>query len=774
MMAFRALRLLLPIFALLGLTVWQADVRTDIGDFFFAKRAGDSGFLAGQLQSEQMARQYLLHFSSIEDDAQVEPAFAEHLHQAISNLVGTRRVWRAGSADYDLLSLLEFYADHAIGLHSLQPRQAFASLTSNEGLDRQAQLIKEALLGPDPMLIKSLLERDPMLLVLHWASRLDAVTSDRATRSSGVSLFVEVQGSGLDTVSQEIYQRALAVAFDEVNQTHGGHYRMESTGVPVFATAIKQQVSSDIRRISTLSSITIGMLFLFVFRSLLGLFSAALLLATTVCCAILTTQLVFGYVHGLTLAIGITLIGVCVDYFIHGMVHMGAPSSDTRTAAIRRIWPSLLLGGATTFIGYTALSMSGFPGLQQIAVFAASGILVALLMTRYLLPVLMDQWELNLQPRWRAEKLLNALSRPRLLRYTVVAAMACFAIGLGSLQWSSDIAELAPSIQTLKDADRELRAKQASMEPGRFVLVEAEGMEQALVTTERAQSALSELVSSGELTLSSAVFPLLASAALQNENQRYWNQALGEGLQVRWRQALERAGLASELFPPLRSAASEVLKPGDLSELPIWPLLSRQFTSTPDRELIAIWLGQHDPAAVGKTIARVEGARYFSQKDSIGELARDYRETALVMLLGGALTISVMLVWRFRSLKRGLKVLIPATLALLVVLGGWGLVQPELTFMHLIGLLLTTAVCVDYGIFFLANQARNRVLTYQAILVSGLTTSVSFACLGAAANPALHALAWTVAPGVLLGLLLCPVVFAHETRTLGKTVTPTP
>ncbi len=769
MKVYRSLRLLLPMLVLMGIAVWQADIRTDIGDFFFAKGANDSGFLAGQLQSEQLARQYLLYFSAIEDDAKVEPALGEQLHRAISSLAGVRRVWRADAADYELESLLAFYAEHAVGLYSLRPQQAFESLTDDKGLDRQAQSIKEALLGPDPALIKTLLQRDPVLLILPWAARLDALTLNTMPRSQGISLFVEVQGSGLDTVVQEQFQHALSQTFDEINRQYGGRYRMQSTGVPVFATAIKEQIASDITRISALSSIAIGVLFLVVFRSLLSLAGTALLLAFTVCCAILATQVAFGYVHGLALAIGITLAGVCIDYFIHGMVHMGAPSTGTRSAAVRRIWPALMLGGASTFIGYTALSLSGFPGLQQIAVFAAVGILVALLLTRYCLPFLLDQWDLDLRPRWRVDKLLGVLSRPRLLPIAAVAALACFAIGLGSLQWSRDVAELAPSIQTLKDTDGELRSKLAGMEPGRFVLVEADTMDQALVLAERVQAALSELVSTGELTRFSPVFPLLASAATQRENQHHWNQALSQDLQVRWRQALERAGLASQAFPLLRPATDEVLEPGALTELPIWPLLSRQLMSTTERELIAIWLGRHDPATVRSAIDPVEGARYFSQRDSIGHLATSYRETALVLLFCGGLLIAAMLVWRFRSFKNGLKAVVPAVLAMLVVLGGWGMTKPELSFMHLIGLLLTTAVCVDHGIFFLANQARDKVLTYQAIVVSGLTTSVSFACLGAADNPALHALAWTVAPGVLLGFLLCPVVFANETRMANKT-----
>jgi hypothetical protein len=45
--------------------------------------------------------------------------------------------------------------------------------------------------------------------------------------------------------------------------------------------------------------------------------------------AILVTNLVFGSVHGMTIAIGSTLIGICIDYPIHAIVHaQGLPQAQ--------------------------------------------------------------------------------------------------------------------------------------------------------------------------------------------------------------------------------------------------------------------------------------------------------------------------------------------------------------------------------------------------------------------------------------------------------------
>jgi len=53
-------------------------------------------------------------------------------------------------------------------------------------------------------------------------------------------------------------------------------------------------------------------------------------------------------------------------------------------------------------------------------------------------------------------------------------------------------------------------------------------------------------------------------------------------------------------------------------------------------------------------------------------------------------------------------------------------------------------------------------ITYQAIVVSALTTILAFSCLGLAENPALQTLAWTIAPGVFLGFFLCPLLILPQ------------
>ena len=158
------------------------------------------------------------------------------------------------------------------------------------------------------------------------------------------------------------------------------------TGVPIFAAATQNMIEADVQFIGICSTVVLGILFFWIFRSISVFFWVSCLLMFMITLSVLVKDLIFGSIHGLAMAVGGTLAGICVDYPIHALVHAQAVDQHQRIKAIISIWPGMLLGGLTTLIGFLALGFSGYPGFQQVAVFASTGITVALLLTRYVLP----------------------------------------------------------------------------------------------------------------------------------------------------------------------------------------------------------------------------------------------------------------------------------------------------------------------------------------------------------------------------------------------------
>lgn len=743
---------------LVVLALWTTQLRTNIGDFFFPGNSTDSGFLAGQIQSEEFSRRYLISIKHTGIASSTAADFTGKLIQQLRQTAGVKRVWRTQINNTDMERLLDSYRGQHIHLFSLHPEQDFPALFRPEGLAAQARTIKEALLGPDPMFAKSIMENDPMLLTFNWLRKIDRqfTLSDKA--EGYTSFFLETESPGLNTVAQADIQKQLQDIFARIKTAYDPGFAIEYTGVPVYAVQIRNQSVKDISRISTLSMAAVTLLSLLVFRSLRALLCTALVLTATVAVAVLITQQVFGHIHGLTLALGTTLVGVCIDYFIHSMVHAGDRTGMQRIRAIQQIWPTLMTGGATTIIGYISLSISGFPGLQQIAVFTGSGIITALLLSRFVLPELMAWLNLTITPAINLKGILSTALQTG-LRYTVFVLIAAIAIiGIPRIHWGNDLNMMTPEIEKLKVKDMAIRSRMASLQPGRFILIEENSTEQALQTSEQLLPKLKKLQQQGDLSNFFPPYPWIASVQLQSRNQQAWDSGLTTQVLQHWETALNQAGLNAAALPPLKTTPAPFLELDQVRDSPAWQLISRQFMLQPDKTTLAIWLGKHNPEAIRSVLATMPKVRYFSQKDNIEQLAAAYRNKAQTMLIAGMLVIFTILLIRYRSPRSALRALLPAALALLALLGAWGLSGSPMGMLHLIGLLLTAAVCVDYGIFFMENRSDNTARTFQAITVSALTTSVAFACLGAAENPALHALAWTVAPGVLAGFLLCPLV----------------
>lgn len=739
-------------------------VRTDISDFFFSAGtpgSGDSGFRLGQMQTGELARRYLISVAHPGVDDVTVREFMTTLQRALSDSTQVQRVWSEPFSHSDIQQLVQLYAPYQLQLLSLHPEQDINQLFSPETMAAQADRIKEALLGPEPALTKSLLAEDPMLLTLAWFRRIEQAYKQPDSYPAYSTFFLETVHTGLDTTAQQTFQQTLVARFDDLNTQYAQRFTLEYTGVPVFAVAIREQVTRDITRVSTLSIAIVILLAWLVFRSARALLCISIVLITTASIAALTTQWVYGYLHGLTLALGTTLIGICIDYFIHSIVHAGDATGTRRVDVIRRIWPALLIGGATTLIGYTALSFSGFPGLQQVALFTGSGIIAALLITRFFLPDLMALFQVRVTPAINLSWLLGHASGAR-YRYLLIAiAGGCLLAGGLRIHWSNDMGLLAPSLQQLVTNDQRIRARLSSMEPGRFILITGDSMETVLQDVEAVQRQLDTLQQQGTLDTYYPLFPWVASAQLQERNRQVWNDALNTTIRERWTKTLADHGFNATAFPPLGAASGPLLDPDEALQSSILAPLRTQLQQDDTGTTAVIWLGSHQPEALRDVLQAIPNARYFSQKDNIRQLAGKYRDKAQHMLLFGLLAILALLVMRYRSVTVALRVLAPATLSVMLLLGLWGLSGAPMSMLHLIGLLLTAAVCVDYGVFFLENRGADRERTYQAITVSAVTTAAAFASLGVAENPALHALAWTVSPGVLAGFLMCPVMLGN-------------
>ncbi len=753
--------LLPPVLAII--VALSVEFKTDLSAFIIAGDNAEELLLASEMQSGALSRRYLISVGS-STGTPVTGAFMQALQDRLKTVDGVVEVWSPEQHNQSMQATQTLYRDYGSALYSLTPEQALAEIFTPQGLTQRAEFLKQALLSAQGETVKSIALHDPLLLTLTGFRAVGAQMQQTAhTDTQYRNLILETAMAGLDAPQQSRIQLEINSAFKALMQGSSESWQLEMTGVPVFAAATQQLIQGDITQVSILSSIGLMALFLLLFGSFGALVQVFTLLIIVILSAILTTAWVFGYVHGMTVAIGSTLIGICIDYPIHAVAHAQTVRDEDKTAAIVKIWPSMLLGGVTTLVGYAALGASGYPGFQQIAVYAGAGIVVALLLTRFLLPGLITggscrQLKVPLVLLWAT---FCARFRPWLLA-VLLALLGASLFGLQSLRWLEDMQDLTPELDYLKENDKRIRSRMVSIEPGRFVLITGKDLEAALQKTEQIYPVLERLKRQGDLADYFGLYPWLLSAQQQLRNQELLQDYLtGENRQL-WQEALRQQGLSVKRLGHLDYPKQEPLTLAQVFATPVKRLIDSRIIRTEQQTVVMIWLAEHEPEALRAAFDKNEDVRYFSQRDLLNDMTRGYTDRARTLLAVGLVVIVLLLFGRYKNLVKTLQTLLPAVLAALLILGIWSLGSAAVSFLHLVGFLLVVAICADYGIFYQENRGGDINLTYQAMAASMLTSALAFGCLCIADSTALRILGGVVVAGVLLGFLFCPLIIKHE------------
>lgn len=751
--------LLPPLLALC--TVIAVDFKTDLSAFIIAGDNAEEILLASEMQSGTLSRRYLISIGSTDQSA-VSKKFTQRFLSQLKAIEGITDVWLPGQQNQISNTMQSLYSRYAASVYSINPKQDLESLFTQQGLKQRAELLKKLLLSPQGAMFKQIALKDPLLLTLNSFQSIAGQAQQVLNKDSYYqNLVLETAFAGLDAAQQSRIQAAITLRFKTLNQHD--LYQLEMTGVPVFAVATQTLIQGDITKVSVLSTVALVILFLLIFRSLRVSFQVFTLLAIVILSAILSTYLVFGFVHGMTVAIGSTLVGICIDYPIHAVAHaQAADNRANRVAVIAKIWPSMLLGGITTMIGYIALGASGYPGFQQVAVYAATGILVSLLLTRFVFPGLLtsNSHPLNI-PLISHWAVFCQRFRPWLIALLLIA-LGTSMLGLKSLHWMTDMQQLTPELDYLKQKDKRIRARMTSIEPGRFVLITGKTIELALQKSEAVYPVLEQLKLKGQLTDYFGLYPWLLSAQQQQHNQSVLKTYLTAEHQTLWQNALKQYDLSTKRLGDLVYAENEPLLLDQVLNTPVKKIIDSRIVKGKHQAIIMIWLGEHQPVAVQKAINVIDSAQYFSQRDMLNNMTKDYTDRAQILLSIGMAVIILLLIIRYKSLFKAIQTLLPAVISAFLILAVWSFTGVAISFLHLVGFLLVVAICVDYGIFYQENRGGNVSLTYQAMAASMLTSALAFGSLITAESASLRILASVVAVGVFLGFTLCPLIIKSK------------
>lgn len=226
--------------------------------------------------------------------------------------------------------------------------------------------------------------------------------SNKDTQGNSVAIVMaQGVGSAFNPKAQELQLARLEEAISQMQQSL--EPKQEVTvikgGALFHAAAATTQAKREVSSLGLASLIGVILLVWLAFRSMMPLTIAALTIATSLLFALSATLWIFTQVHLLTLVFGTSLIGIAIDYSFHfyceRLQSQKAVSGTatqttgiTATDAVARVFPAASLALLTTVIAYLAIGLTPFPGMQQVAVFCAAGLLGAYLTLIFAYPKL--------------------------------------------------------------------------------------------------------------------------------------------------------------------------------------------------------------------------------------------------------------------------------------------------------------------------------------------------------------------------------------------------
>jgi predicted exporter len=756
-----ALGVWLLILAACILVVMRTPIRTDMGTFLPRSSSMAQQALTDQASHGAPSHLMLLLLEGAKPSVLAQlservaerlrdvPAFVEVLNGDENGFVSTRDfVWRNR---------------YLLSENSAPDRFTVAGL--------QAALIDDLTLLGSPLgpVIQESLPSDPTGAMLALLSRFQRQqgpgTRDGVWFSpdgSGALLLVHTRAAGFEIDAQkrnlELVNAAFTQARTDLTGVQGARLRI--TGPGVFAVHIQQRTKYDATRLSLLATAVAASLLAFAYRSPTVLVLGLLPVASGVLAAIATVSLAFGFVHGITLGFGVTLIGESVDYAIY--LFTQATLGESVQRALSRIWPTLRLGALTSIVGFCAMLFSSFTGFAQLGLFSIVGLIAAACVTRFVLPHLTPRDFYAVGADRLAVPMLAVIRHRARISALVALVMLAAAAALAAHHaafWDENLADLSPvpaADQTLYDVLQQDLGVPAS---GYAAVFRASGEQPALEESEKLEAMLSPLVAAQQLGSFEVPSAILPSAQSQRARQTALPDA--QSLRARFDEASAGLPFRTETFEPFFHDIAAAKTAPLLTRSTLPPALALRVDSTlidsPDGWTVVAPLTRvADPTSVAAALAtaRLPGLTFVDLSHESDSLLHTFQYEAVMLASIGGLAILALLSAVLRATRRVVAVVAPLVSSVVVTAALLTLGDGTLTIFMVVGFLLIVAVGSNYCLFFECSTQDAAVLhrSVASVVLANLCTVSAYGLMSLSSIPVLHDIGMTVAVGAFLSM----------------------
>lgn len=578
-------------------------------------------------------------------------------------------------------------------------------------------------------------------------------------------LLIHSRAPGFDLDGQQRAQGLIRAAFARARGeiSGGGSARLRMTGPGVFAVHTRNITRTDVIHLSLLASAGAITLLASVYRSPLVLLLGILPVATGALVAAAAVSLAFGFVHGITLGFGVTLIGESLDYAIYLFTQTAGGGAE---ATLTRIWPTLRLGALTSMAGFAAMVFSDFTGFAQLGLFSLTGLLASAGVTRFILPGLVPaRFSAASGLAWPVRQITRFRRGLRVVLVLVLAgAGIALALHRGGL-WDRNLNDLSPIPAADARLDTTLRQDMGLSNIRYFAVLRAANVQQALRRSETLAGLLRPLVAAGQL----GGFDVPSTILPPRSTQAARRAALPEPAVLKQRLTAAMAGLPFKpgAFAPFLQDAAQAKAGGLIGRQDLPPPLRLKLDSMLAQAaggwvVMAPLHGVSDAQAVAAALkaAHLPWLGFVDLNAESASLLGRFQQEAVTLALVGSSAILLLLLAGLRSVGRVVTVAAPLACAVLITLAVLTLNGGHISIFMVVGLLLIVAVGSNYCLFFERAEPDPVLRRHEvaSVVLANLCTVSAYGLMALSRIPVLHDIGMTVALGTFLSLIIAALL----------------
>ncbi|WP_083021842.1 MMPL family transporter [Enterobacter cloacae] len=558
----------------------------------------------------------------------------------------------------------------------------------------------------------------------------------------------ELAGSSFDM--QQTHRLVTTLnALQATLKTHYPQAQLLSRGTVFYSDYASQQAKRDISTLGVATLLGVFLLIVATFRSLRPLLLCAISIAIGALAGTVATLLFFGELHLMTLVMSMSIIGISADYTLYylteRLVHGGENSPWQSLAKVRY---ALLLALLTTVVAYLIMMLAPFPGIRQMALFAAVGLSASCLTVIFWHPWLCRGMPVRPVPASRAmSRWLAAWRRKKTLAVGLPVTLALLsAAGISTLTVDDDIAQLQALPKTILAQEKTITALTGQRVDQKWFVVYGASAQQTLERLEAFTPALAQAQKAGELA-SWRTLPL-NSMKRQKSDLALLHHAAPAVTNV-----LHSAGLnavSPNLTPMPVSAEAWLASPASEG----WRLLWLTLPDGQSGVLVPVD-GVKNSAALSERAAQHEGVVWVDRKARFDSLFALYR-TLLTGLLCVALAVIACGAMLRLGWRQGLISLVPSVLSLSCGLAALAIAGHSVNLFSLLALVLVLGIGINYTLFF-SNPRGTPLTSMLAITLAMMTTLLTLGMLVFSATQAISSFGIVLVSGIFTAFLLAPL-----------------